>query len=62
MLFKMKVDDKYSNNGFLVIHKDLPGIHDDGPDCWCEPFIIEEDTLLTPEQIVEKVSKKNLIQ
>ena len=62
MLFKMKVDDKYSNNGFLVIHKDLPGIHDDGPDCWCEPFIIEEDTLLTPEQIVEKVSKKILLQ
>lgn len=56
----MKVDDN-SINGILIIHKDLPGTHDDGPNCWCEPFIIEEDTLLTKEQIVEKVSKKTYL-
>ena len=58
----MKVDDKYLGTGVLIIHRDLPGTHEDGPNCWCEPYIIEEDTLLTPEQIVEKVSKKNLLQ
>lgn len=58
----MKVDDKYSDNGILIIHKDLPGTHDDGPDCWCEPYIIQEDTIMTLEQIVEKVSKKILLQ
>jgi hypothetical protein len=57
----MKVDDKYFDNGILIIHKDLPGTHDDGPDCWCEPYIISEDTILTPEQIVEKVSKKTYL-
>lgn len=57
----MKVDDK-SNNGILIIHRDLPGTHDDGPDCWCEPYIIQEDTILTVEQIVEKVSKKIYLQ
>jgi len=44
--------------GILIIHRDIPGDHIDGIDCWCEPFVIEEDTLLTPEQIVEKVSLK----
>ena len=47
--------------GLLIIHRDLPGDHTDGIDCWCEPFIIEEDTLLTPEQIVEKVSIKKYV-
>jgi hypothetical protein len=57
----MKVDDEYVKVGVLIIHKDLPGTHDDGPDCWCEPYVIAEDTLLTQEQIIEKVSKKPLL-
>ena len=33
----------------------------DGLDCWCEPHVISEDTLMTPQQIAEKVSKKKFI-
>jgi len=48
-------------SGFLIIHRDIPGTHTDGIDCWCEPFIIEEDTVMTPTQIVEKVSIKKFL-
>lgn len=47
--------------GVLIIHRDIPGNHEDGKDCWCDPYIIEEDTLLTPEQIVEQVSVKKFL-
>jgi hypothetical protein len=46
---------------YLIIHRNLPGTHTDGIDCWCDPHIIPEDTLLTPQQIVEMVSKKEFI-
>jgi hypothetical protein len=47
--------------GFLIIHRDIPGSHTDGIDCWCEPFIIKEDTIKTPQQIVEEVSIKKFL-
>ncbi len=27
----------------VVIHRDLPGIHAEGRDCWCCPHIFEDD-------------------
>lgn len=47
--------------GILIIHRDIPGTHTDGIDCWCDPHIIDEDTLMTVEQIVEKVTVKKFL-
>jgi len=47
--------------GYLIIHRDLSGTHIDGLDCWCEPHIIPEDTLMTPIQIANQVSNKKFI-
>ncbi len=41
--------------GVLVIHRDIAGDHTDET-CWCQPHVIQEDTLLTPGQVVELVS------
>ncbi len=49
----------------LVIHKDIQGEHDTsemGNDCWCEPLIIEDGSLLTTEQIMEIDRIRNLKQ
>lgn len=53
--------NKKEKTGFLIIHRNIPGTHTDGINCWCEPHVIPEDTLLTPEQIVEKVSVKKFL-
>jgi len=55
----MKIKD--NKIGLLIIHKDLPGNHLDGLDCWCDPFVIPEDTLLTIEQIIKLVSSETLL-
>ena len=54
-------NEKDEEPGFLIIHRNLPGSHLDGIDCWCEPFIIKEDTIKTPQQIVEEVSIKKFL-
>ena len=47
----------------LIIHKDIAGDHvTDGEKCWCEPLIIDEDTLLTTEQIIVLSDIKDLKQ
>jgi len=52
------------NDGILIIHRDIPGDHDniDPVNCWCNPHIITEDTLLTTEQIIDQVSRKEFRQ
>ncbi len=42
--------------GILIIHRDLPGTHED-EDCWCCPHKIYEDDLRTPEQIVRDINR-----
>jgi hypothetical protein len=48
------------SDGVLIIHRDIPGDHDAlvPEHCWCEPHVIREDDLRTPQQIVEDVSVK----
>jgi hypothetical protein len=47
----------------LIIHRDIEGEHNTEDDtCWCEPLLIEEDTLLTTEQIKELSDIKDLKQ
>lgn len=50
------VEDALSDNedivGRLVIHRDIPGDHEDSECCWCNPHIIYEDDLRTTEQII----------
>jgi hypothetical protein len=47
----------------IIIHKDIEGEHiTDGNKCWCEPLEIEDDTLLTTEQIMELSNNKDLKQ
>jgi len=52
------------SDGVLVIHRDIPGDHDAlvPEHCWCEPFVIREDDLRTPQQIVEDVSVREFRQ
>ena len=52
-----KVSDEEEEIGELIIHRDIAGVHETGKKCWCEPFIFLEDTLLTPTQIVDQVSR-----
>ena len=57
----MENEKNNDEQGFLIIHRNLPETHTDGKDCWCEPFVIPEDTIMTPTQIVEKVSIKKFL-
>lgn len=43
----------------IVIHRDIPGKHEDGLDCWCDPYIIYEDDTRTTEEIVEAIVKRD---
>jgi hypothetical protein len=49
------------NTGILIIHRDLPGTHEDEK-CWCEPHIIYEDDLRMPEQIVRDMNRAEVKQ
>lgn len=44
--------------GIVVIHRDIPGVHIDTLDCWCEPTIINEDD----ERSTEEILKENEIK
>lgn len=46
----------------LVIHKDIDSIehNTDSEECWCNPLIISDDSLLTTEQILEIDRLQNL--
>lgn len=37
----------------LVVHRDLPGTHDETDFCWCKPVIVADDDFRTTEEIVE---------
>ncbi|MCB2186276.1 MAG: hypothetical protein KQJ78_07655 [Deltaproteobacteria bacterium] len=42
----------------LEIHRELPGEHQEGPDCWCDPLVFgEKERWLewTPEELAERM-------
>jgi len=47
----------------IIIHKNIEGEHNTEDEaCWCEPLIIEDDSLLTTEQITELSDRQDLKQ
>jgi len=52
------VCDCCSAAGVLYIHRDIPGDHISGPDCWCEPHKIEGDDPRSAIEIIREMEMK----
>lgn len=48
--------------GYLYICRDVPGVHNPGPDCWCCPLEIREDDPRPLNEIIEEILRNNTKQ
>lgn len=50
-----KIDDGLDD--VVVVHRNFDGTHEDSPDCWCRPEVINAGSEESADSIVDRLEK-----
>ena len=58
-LIDLRFRTRITEDGIIVVHRDLPGDHIvTGKECWCDPFMFSADSIKTTEELLKTIEER----